>query len=76
MDADRVLHLDGLSAGYDAAAVVRNLDLYVSAGYEFSEWALHILARPIDATHPVPLIEPSALVLEDSPVEASGIPVR
>jgi branched-chain amino acid transport system ATP-binding protein len=32
MGGDRVLHLDGLSAGYDAAAVVRNLDLHVSAG--------------------------------------------
>jgi branched-chain amino acid transport system ATP-binding protein len=27
-----VLQLDGLSAGYDAAAVVRDLDLYVNAG--------------------------------------------
>ena len=27
-----VLELDGLTAGYDAAAVVRNLDLHVSAG--------------------------------------------
>src|SRR6185295_10208694 len=32
MAADPVLHLDGLSAGYDAAAVVRDLDLYVGAG--------------------------------------------
>jgi branched-chain amino acid transport system ATP-binding protein len=32
MVAEPVLHLDGLSAGYDAAAVVRDLDLYVGAG--------------------------------------------
>ena len=30
--ADRVLELESLTAGYDAAAVVRNLDLYVGAG--------------------------------------------
>ena len=32
MDAAPVLELDGLSAGYDAAAVVRGLDLHVGAG--------------------------------------------
>jgi branched-chain amino acid transport system ATP-binding protein len=32
MAADPVLELDGLSAGYDAAAVVRDLDLLVGAG--------------------------------------------
>ena len=32
MGADPVLELDGLSAGYDAAAVVRDLDLHVGAG--------------------------------------------
>jgi branched-chain amino acid transport system ATP-binding protein len=32
MGADPVLQLDALSAGYDAAAVVRELDLYVGAG--------------------------------------------
>ena len=32
MTADPVLELDGLSAGYDAAAVVRELDLHIGAG--------------------------------------------
>ena len=32
MSADPVLQLEGLSAGYDAAAVVRDLDLQVGAG--------------------------------------------
>ena len=32
MATERVLELDGLSAGYDAAAVVRDLDLHVDAG--------------------------------------------
>ncbi len=32
MGADPVLQLDGLSAGYDAAAVVRELDLHVGIG--------------------------------------------
>jgi ABC-type branched-subunit amino acid transport system ATPase component len=32
MAADPVLQLEGLSAGYDAAAVVRELDLYVGEG--------------------------------------------
>jgi branched-chain amino acid transport system ATP-binding protein len=32
MGTDRVLELDALSAGYDAAAVVRDLDLHVDAG--------------------------------------------
>ena len=32
MAAVPVLELDGLSAGYDAAAVVRHLDLHIEAG--------------------------------------------
>ena len=40
---------------------------YVEAGYELSDWALHIFARPIDETHPVPDVNPAALVLEDMP---------
>ena len=32
MSSDPVLQLEALSAGYDAAAVVRELDLYVGSG--------------------------------------------
>ena len=41
--------------------------LYRDAGYTFSEWPLHILARPIDEAHLVPPVDPSALILADQP---------
>ncbi len=40
---------------------------YLDAGYELSDWALHIFARQIDAANPVPEVDPLALVLEDAP---------
>ena len=42
-------------------------DRYRSAGYETSEWPLHILARPLDEAHPVPPVDPAALILADQP---------
>ena len=41
--------------------------LYTDAGYTFSAWPLHILARPIDEAHPVPRVDPAALNLADQP---------
>ena len=40
---------------------------YVDAGWELSDWATHILARPIDDANPVPPVNPEALVLADTP---------
>jgi hypothetical protein len=48
---------------------------YLDAGYELSDWALHIFARPIDAAHPMPPVEPAALVLADEP-QPTVVPVR
>ena len=41
--------------------------LYREGGYTFSEWPMHILARRIDETHPVPPVDPAALILADLP---------
>jgi hypothetical protein len=52
-------------------------DRYLSRGYETNAWPLHILARSSGETHPVPSIDPSALILEDVPEpKASALPVR
>lgn len=51
-------------------------ELYDDAGYEFSDWALHILARPLDEAHPAPSADPSALVLADEPRAATSSTLR
>jgi len=40
---------------------------YLDAGWELSDWELHILGRPIDEAHPVPEVDPTAVVLEETP---------
>jgi hypothetical protein len=52
---------------HDAPLVAAVEQLYRDAGYTFSEWPLHILARDIDAAHPVPPLDSSALNLLDPP---------
>jgi hypothetical protein len=41
---------------------------YLGAGWQLSDWAMHILARPIDDEHPAPAVDPATVVLEDPPV--------
>src|SRR3954468_17271112 len=41
--------------------------LYVDAGYDIPEFAMHIMARAIDESHPVPNVAPDEVVLEDLP---------
>jgi GNAT superfamily N-acetyltransferase len=36
-----------------------------SAGYRSAEWRLHILARPMDAEHPIPEPDPVAVIMAD-----------
>ena len=48
---------------------------YVDAGWELSDWAMHIMARVLDATHPAPAVDPEAVVLDDPP-EAVITPPR
>ena len=48
---------------------------YLDAGYELSDWAMHIMARDIDAANQVPMVDPDALVLQDIP-EAVITPPR
>jgi len=40
---------------------------YIDAGYELSDWAMHIMARDIDAADPAPVVDPDALQLQDVP---------
>lgn len=49
--------------------------LYRERGYDLSDWELHIFARPVDDTHPLPPIDPAVLVLEEIP-QAIVIPAR
>jgi hypothetical protein len=51
----------------DAPVVAAVREQYVAAGYSFWDRAMHILARPIDATHPVPVVDASTLILGDVP---------
>lgn len=43
-------------------------DAFRSAGWVSPDWKLHLLARPIDAAHPVPDVDPNRLLLADVPV--------
>lgn len=36
-------------------------------GFVTPDWELHILARPMDADHPIPPPDPSRVVLADPP---------
>jgi len=40
---------------------------YEQAGYIVPEWTMLIMERPLDASHPLPEIDPGALMLADSP---------
>jgi GNAT superfamily N-acetyltransferase len=60
----------------DGARLINDVrQSYLDAGYELSDWAMHIMARAIDDKHPVPPVDPDALVLQDSP-EAVITPPR
>jgi hypothetical protein len=41
--------------------------LYTDAGFDLPDFALHIMARPIDAEHPVPVPDAAAVILGDVP---------
>jgi GNAT superfamily N-acetyltransferase len=51
----------------DAPLVQAVEDRYRAAGYDFSDWALHLLARPLDEHNPPPPIDMHRLVLVDAP---------
>jgi hypothetical protein len=48
---------------------------YRDAGYHFPEWALHVLARPLDADHPAPALDDAVVQLAEPP-EATIVPPR
>jgi hypothetical protein len=48
---------------------------YLDAGWELSDWAMHIMSRELDEEHPAPAVDPAAVVLEDPP-EAVITPPR
>jgi hypothetical protein len=53
----------------DTSRLVENVRSdYVATGWQLSDWAMHIMARPIDEAHPAPAVDPAAVVLEDPPV--------
>jgi GNAT superfamily N-acetyltransferase len=61
--------------GEDSPVVAGFEQSYRDAGYTFSEWPLHIMARLVDDAHPVPEADPAAVILEDAP-EAVITPAR
>ena len=69
VDTARQLAQTGIRfrCAYGAPLMATVEQLYRDSGYTFSEWPLHILARAIDAAHPVPPVDPAALVLADQP---------
>jgi len=50
-----------------APLIAEHEDQFRGAGYAFPEWALDVLWRAIDESHPVPPVDPDALVLADRP---------
>jgi GNAT superfamily N-acetyltransferase len=40
---------------------------YLDAGYELSDWAMHIMSRSLDEANPAPPVHPARLVLMDTP---------
>lgn len=69
VDAARQLTDNGIRFRYahDAPLVASVEGIYRDAGYTFGEWPMHIMARSIDAAHPVPPLDPTALTLLDPP---------
>jgi hypothetical protein len=60
--------------GEGAPVVAGARERYVAAGYHFPDWALHVLARPLDESDPPPPLDPLRLVLQDPPVATIGLP--
>ncbi len=56
----------------DAPLVAAIEDRYRAAGYVFPEWALHVMARPLDAEHPPPAIDPARVLLADAPTSVGA----
>jgi len=38
-----------------------------AAGFVTREWEMHVLARPMDCDHPIPLVDPARVVLAEAP---------
>ena len=42
-------------------------DRLIAGGYRLNDFKLHILGRPIDSAHPIPEVDPTRVVLAESP---------
>ena len=51
-------------------------DFLLAAGYRTSDWTLSMLGRPIDMDHPIPRVDPAALILADPPATGLNPPWR
>lgn len=49
---------------------------FAAAGFVTPDWELHVLERPIDASHAPPAFDPAALVLADPPLPTLEPPAR
>ena len=52
----------------DSPLFAEHLDRLAESGYRAAKYAMHVLARPMDAGHPVPEPDPSRIVFGDPPV--------
>ena len=58
----------------DAPMLASDEAVFAEAGYRSPAWRLHLLARPLDAEHPAPAVDPVALVLGDEPAPVIQVP--
>ena len=77
--ADEVRGLAGESIRFripaDAPMITGNEELFREVGFVTPAWELHVLARPMDADHPIPEADPTRVVLADPP-RPSLVPPR
>lgn len=58
-----------------APMIIEHEDAFRAAGFVTRDWEMHILARPMDADHPIPPADPARVVLADQP-QRSLIPLQ
>lgn len=68
---DETRHLAGESIRFrvaeNAPLIAGHEDLFRAAGFATPDWEMHILARPMNASHPIPPANPTRVVLADQP---------
>ena len=62
--ADRTVRFRLLESGSLETA---GHDRLIGSGFQSGEGSLHILGRPIDPEHPIPIVDPGRLTLAEAP---------